>query len=433
MREHVVARVVDQLDLREGVGAAVVGELFAGVEQHLADARGRADLLDRVAPLRHTRGRGAPRLRGATAAVVPAKAHALAGQADVAQDAGEIDDGPVRHLAMVGPLNGPGGAQLGALGGHQLGQRADLGSGDAGDFFGPLGGFGGAAVLAFQVGAVLVKAHGVLVDEGLVVFVLAEQVVAHGHEQGRVGVGDDAHPFRTHFFVGSGYLRVDRDELAAGLFDGIPAGIHFVVAHRVLSAVVLVGVAADEHHQLGVVAQLLPGGLGRVHLHVANHHGQKNLPRARRVVARGDGGAAQQVEKAPLQHVGAENARVRPAAIGAGEAAFVAVFFDGVQDGLGRQAQGRVPAHLHPLILAAQLGLVAAFAPVLFPLQVGLAHHGPGNAGFVVGAVQHTFGQHGRGHFVAGLGLDLDDTAFFDCGQQGAVVGGVGHHAAEGL
>ena len=334
---------------------------------------------------------------------------------------------------MVGPLNGPGGAQLGALGGHQLSQRADLGGGNASDFFGPLGGFGGAAVLAFQVGAVLVKAHGVLVDEGLVVFVLAEQVVAHGHEQRRVGVGDDAHPLRAHFFVGSGHLRVDRDELAAGLFDGIPARVHLVVAHRVLNAVVLVGVAADEHHQLGVVAQLLPGGLGRVHLHVANHHRQQNLPSTSGVVAGGHGRATQQVKKAPLQHVGAENARVRPAAIRAGEAAFVAVFFNGVQDGLGRQAQGRLPAHLHPLILAAQLGLVAAFAPVLFPLQVGLAHHGPGNAGFVVGAVQHTFGQHGRGHFVAGLGFDLDDTAFFDCGQQGAVVGGVGHDAAEGL
>ena len=37
VRERIVARVVDQLDRGEGVRAAVVGEFFAGVEQHLAN------------------------------------------------------------------------------------------------------------------------------------------------------------------------------------------------------------------------------------------------------------------------------------------------------------------------------------------------------------------------------------------------------------
>ena len=125
VRHEVVAGVVDQLHQRIGVAAAVVGELLAGVVQHLGNARGRADLLDRIATLRKPRGWCGTRLRRAAAAIVPGKADTLAWQADVAQHAGKVHDGPIRHLAVVRALDGPGARKLRALRGKEISQLPD--------------------------------------------------------------------------------------------------------------------------------------------------------------------------------------------------------------------------------------------------------------------------------------------------------------------
>ena len=233
--------------------------------------------------------------------------------------------------------------------------------------------------------------------------------------------------------VGGGDLRVDGDELAAGLLDGIPAAVHFVVAGGVFDAVVLVRIAAHQQEDLGVVAHLFPGSLGGVHLHVADHHGHDDLAGSGGPVAGGHGRAAQQVEEPALQHIGTEDAAVRPATVGTAEAAFVAVLLNGVQDGLAGQAQRRVPAHLHPFILAAQFGLVAAFAAVLHPFQIGLADHGAGDAGLVVGAGQHAVGEHGRGHLVVRGGGYLFQLAVGNGGHEGAVMVGMEQGASESL
>ena len=432
---EVVAGVVDQLDLGVGVGSAVIDEGLARTFQHLGDARGRADLLDRVAPLRQTGGCGAARLWHAATTVVPAEAHALTRQADVAQHAGEVDDGPVGHLAVVRALDRPRAADLRALAGHQLSQFADLVGRNACDLAGPFGGLGRGAVLvlAQQVGLEAVEADGVLVDEILLVLALFEQVVAHGQEQGGVGVGDDLYPFRSHLLVGGGDLRVDGDELAAGLLDGVPAAVHFVVAGGVFDAVVLVRIAAHQQEDLGVVAHLFPGSLGGVHLHVADHHGHDDLAGSGGPVAGGHGRAAQQVEEPALQHIGTEDAAVRPATVGTAEAAFVAVLLNGVQNGLAGETEGGIPAHLHPFILAAQFRLVAALVTLLHPFQIGLAYHGTGNAGFVIGAGQHAVGQHGRRHLVVRGGGNLFQLAVGDGGHEGAVVVGVEEGAGKGL
>ena len=260
---------------------------------------------------------------------------------------------------------------------------------------------------------------------------LVNQVVAHRQEQGRIGIGDDAHPLRAHFFIGGRNLWVDRQELTTCLFDSFPARVHLMVTHGVLNAVVLVWITADENNQFGMVTQLLPSSLCRIHLHIANHHRHDDLSSTCRIVSGGHGRAAQQIEKPPLQYVGSENTSVRPTTIGAGETPFIAIFFNRVQDGLGREAQRCVPAHLHPFISATQLRLVATLVTVLHPLQVGLAHHRASDAGLIVGTIEHTFGKHCRGHFVARLGLNLNDTALFHRSNQRAIVRGMRHLATE--
>ena len=264
VRHEVVAGVVDQLHLRIGVAAAVVGELLAGVVQHLGNARGWADLLDRIATLRKPRGRRGARLRRAAATIVPGKVHALARQTDVAQHAGKVHDGPVRHLAVMCALDGPGARQLRALRGKEICQLPDASRRNARDAAGPFRRLGRRAVriLAFQIGTETVEAHRVLLNEIAVPAIRHQQVVAHGQEECRVRVRDDRHPFRVHHLIGRGALRVDGNALHTGLSDGLPVREHLVIGHRVLDAVVLVRIAADEHQHLGVLGHLFPARLG---------------------------------------------------------------------------------------------------------------------------------------------------------------------------
>ena len=280
VRHEVVAGVVDQLHLRIGVAAAVVGELLAGVVQHLGNARGRADLLDRIAALRKPRGRCGARLRRAAATIVPGKAHTLARQANVAQHAGKVHDGPIRHLAMVRALDGPGARQL-----------PDARGRNARDAAGPFRRLGRRAVcvLAFQIGAETVEAHRVLLHEITVPAIRHQQMMAHGQEECRVRVRNDRHPFRVHHLIGRGALRIDGNALHAGLADGLPVREHLVIGHRVFDAVVLVRIAADEHQHLGVLGHLFPAGLGRIHLQVTQHQRHDDLACTCRVVTRRHG------------------------------------------------------------------------------------------------------------------------------------------------
>lgn len=310
VRDEVVACVVDHPDVGIGAGLAVVEELLAGIFQHLDDAAGGAELVHEVLARRQPRGRGLARLRHPAAAIVPGKAHAFAGLADLADERGKVDDRVVGQFAVMGALQRPGAAELGARFGEKLGHLADLVGRNAGDARGPVGRLGGAVILALDIGDPAVGAGRVLVHVGAVFQTLFQHVMGHAQEQRDVRVGHDLHPVRIQVGIRRRALRVDRDEAAARVADLGPGAGHAVVGHGELDPVVLDRVAADEDEDLGVVAHDLPCGLGRIDLHVADDVRQGHLRRAGREVALGDGAAADQVEEALLHDVRAERAGI---------------------------------------------------------------------------------------------------------------------------
>ena len=245
---------------------------------------------------------------------------------------------------------------------------------------------------------------------------------AHRQEQRGIGVGDDLHPLGAHGLVGGGALRVDRHELHAGIADRLPARIHLVVGHGVFDAVVLPRVATHEHEDLGVVADHFPGRLRRIHLHVADDVRQADLRGAAGVVAGGHAVAADEAEQPPLQHLRAQHAGVRPAAVGRAEHGVVAVLLDGAQAGVGHQGECIFPGHAHEGFLAAQVRLdVAARIG-----EIGAAHHRVLHAGGMVGAAEHTFEQHLRRHGVeARKRLHADQHAILHHRLEGTVVRGM--------
>ena len=119
---------------------------------------------------------------------------------------------------------------------------------------------------------------------------------------------------------------------------------------------------------------------------------------------------------------------MRPSAIRRAEAAFVAVLLNRVQNGLGRETQRHIPAHLHERFLAPQRRLRLARAKAL---QIRLAHHGPCNAGLVIRAGNDPFRQHRGGALVRGLRHHLFQPAVLHRADERAVVRGVRHLAGE--
>ena len=101
MVERVAAGPVDEAYVGIQMGAAVIVERLARIEQHVADARHGDEVRDAVAALRQ-RGEGqrpilvADRVRGAVS-----EADAAAGQADLAEQGGDRDRGPVGMLAIL--------------------------------------------------------------------------------------------------------------------------------------------------------------------------------------------------------------------------------------------------------------------------------------------------------------------------------------------
>lgn len=323
-------------------------------------------------------------------------------------------------------LDGPRARKLRALRGKEIRQLPDASRRNARDAAGPFRRLGRRAVriLAFQIGTETVEAHRVLLHEIAVPAIHHQQMVAHGQEERRIRVRDDWHPFRVHHLIGRGALRIDGNALHAGFSDGLPVREHLVIGHRVFDTVVLVRVAADEHQHLGVLGHLFPAGLGRIHLQIAQNQRHDDLACTGRIVTRCHRRTAQQVEETPLQHIGSENARVRPSAIRRAEAALVAVLLDRVQNGLGREPQRHIPAHLHERFLAPQCRLRLARAKTF---QIRLAHHGPCNARLVISPGNNPFRQHRGGALVRGLRHHLFQPAVLHRADERAVVRGVRH------
>ena len=119
---------------------------------------------------------------------------------------------------------------------------------------------------------------------------------------------------------------------------------------------------------------------------------------------------------------------MRPAAIRGAEAAFVAVLLDRVQNGLGREPQRHIPAHLYERFLASQRRLRLARAKTF---QMRLAHHGPRNAGLVISPGNDPFRQHRGRALVRGLRHHLFQPAVLHRSNERAIVRGVRHLARE--
>jgi len=115
---------------------------------------------------------------------------------------------------------------------------------------------------------------------------------------------------------------------------------------------------------------------------------------------------------------------VRPAAIRGAEAALVAVLLDRVQNGLGREPQRHIPAHLHERFLAPQLRLRLARAKTF---QIRLAHHGARNACLVIRAGNDPFRQHWGRALVRGLRHHLFQPAVLHRANERTIVRGVRH------
>ena len=78
---------------------------------------------------------------------------------------------------------------------HLACQRNDAVGGNAGDLFSPGRVLGLAVTLAAEIGAELLEAHRVAVEEGLIIEALDQQRVAECENHRGVGVGPDRQPF----------------------------------------------------------------------------------------------------------------------------------------------------------------------------------------------------------------------------------------------
>ena len=104
MVERVAAGPVDQLDIGIGQALAVVVERFAGVQQHVGDARDRDEIGDAVAADRQGRQRHRERRFAGIRGRAQRIGKAAARQPDLAEQRGQHDTHPDRLLAMLGAL-----------------------------------------------------------------------------------------------------------------------------------------------------------------------------------------------------------------------------------------------------------------------------------------------------------------------------------------
>ena len=175
---------------------AVVGEALAGLQQHVGDARHRNEVAHRVGALRQGRAGMAQRAAAHQVRRPVAAAEAAAGQADLAQHGGQRDQRPERLLAVVRALQRPADADHGAAAppSRAPGQRCESAAMPV-IFSAHARVLGLAVLLAAEIGAELLEAHRVAVEEGLIMEALDQQRVAERQDHRGVGVGPDRQPF----------------------------------------------------------------------------------------------------------------------------------------------------------------------------------------------------------------------------------------------
>jgi hypothetical protein len=141
--EGVAAGPVDEAGVRQGDHAAGEGDGAARPLQHVDHAGDRDGALGRIGQAGRGRDEARPgRLPDGVHRAV-AEAEAAARQADLAEDGGQSDRSPERHLAVPGALQRPGCGDQDAPGGQDLiGEAGEVGHGHVGDGGGPVEGLG---------------------------------------------------------------------------------------------------------------------------------------------------------------------------------------------------------------------------------------------------------------------------------------------------
>ena len=314
--EGVVAAEHRHLHVGVGDGLAVEGNLLARIEDAVDETGHRNEfgvtlpvaVMERFDPGNdgaETGHDGAAGGDGAGTVVVPAKAVTAPRQADLANHRGQYHQHPGVLFAVVHALYTPAADELGTAAAHGAGQLADGLGRYATDGGGPLGILHLTIAGAQQVGQELVKAGGVVLQERLVVALLAVEGVGDAQHQRYIGLRIQGHLIAIEVLLGLGFDRVDADDpdLALGhlLFELRPVVVDAVIRHQPAHLQVLDGIGAPDDYGLAVFKHQRPGGLLLVHLHGPRHVRQDHLGGAGGVVARLGQIGAVQVHGAP-QH-----------------------------------------------------------------------------------------------------------------------------------
>ena len=140
-----------------------------------------------------------------------------------------------------------------------------------------------------------------LIEEGLIVLLLAIKGVGHPQHHGHVCVGVRRNPLGVGQLGGLVVDGVDADDAGTLLLERLEASLTLVVRHVPAVLQGHLGVDAPQHHQFGVFDHVRPGGLLFIHLDGAHDVGHDHLGCAGGVVTGITGEATGQVHQAVQQ------------------------------------------------------------------------------------------------------------------------------------
>ena len=259
MMERVAARPIDQLDIGVLHRAAVVFERLPRIEQHVADARHRNEIVNAVLALRQRRNRHC---------VVPAAGVAErterviisgAGQADLAEHRREHRAHPNRLLAILRPLQRMRDRDQGAPARQSTGKIGDGVGCNAGNAGRPCRVLWRIIVAATQIAFEDVKAGAVARDKAAVPEVFDEQRVRERQHQRHVGADPDRQPAsagRFRHVVAQRRNAVEEGAAARGLLHRVALDVAADAAAGDIG--ILQRHAAECQHDIGMLGDLIP-------------------------------------------------------------------------------------------------------------------------------------------------------------------------------
>ena len=415
----VAARPIDHPHIGIAAGLPLIGELRAGVLQHVGNPGNRDETVVRLDPLRDRGRTSGVQMHPHPAQTAIAIADPAPRQADLPGQRRQSQRRPIGLFAMAGALQAPAQGHHGAGVNHGGGQIADAIRRNAADRRGPVGGFHRPIRLAAQIGQPLVRPAGAAVQKRPVLAPGAQDFAGHAQQQRGIGVRPDRPPLAGHpvrQIVAQG-----RDQDHPHPAVGDLAQIAFQPMGADPACLGLRGARGQrtKHHQRpgmldDTVQRIGIAPAGRI---IAQHMAQDHRPRGNRIGVHMAGIAAHQIEH-PLEQRG--RMMEPPAgcpAIAAREDGIVAMIARHAADLPGHHVQRLVPGHGHK-------GLVPPAPPVAAPRQPTLAHHRAQHAPVRPRPVGHRL-DHRRRRGVLRQGLDTDNPAILDQNSIAAPMAGM--------